>query len=220
MNDSNSIARQSHPDDSATRVLLAEAKKGDESAVNRLMEQNRQQLRNLVRMRLDKRVQQRIDVSDVVQEILVDAYRRLGTYLENPQLPFGIWLRQIARDRIIDAYRKHRGSSNRSMDRETKQGIGLSGSEIQRQAAVGKFCALTPAAIAMQKEISLQVEAAITQLKETDGQIIIMRHYQALSNREIAEKLKLSEAAASIRYARALRKLKTLLSQQSASHSD
>ena len=72
----------------------------------------------------------------------------------------------------------------------------------------------------MQKEISLQVEAAITQLKETDGQIIIMRHYQALSNREIAEKLKLSEAAASIRYARALRKLKTLLSQQSASHSD
>lgn len=202
----------SETNDSSTRELLEDAKGGDNSAVNKLMDLHRQQIRNLVQMRMDHTIRQRVDVSDVVQDILVVAFRRLESYLQDPKIPFQIWLKRIARDRMIDTYRKHRGAANRSMDRETRLGVGLSGSQLQSQPGAVKMCQLTPAAIAMQKELSLHVEAAIGQLKDADSQVIIMRHYQAMTNRQIALELDLSEATTSIRYVRALEKLKKLLS--------
>ena len=100
------------------KPLLNQAKGGDESAVNALMDQHRNSLRQLIRMRLDQKIQRRIDVSDVVQDVLVEANRRLQRYLSDPIMPFHLWLRQIAKDRIIDAHRRHRVSAKRSVDRE------------------------------------------------------------------------------------------------------
>jgi len=100
------------------KPLLSQAKGGDESAVNALMDQHRNSLRQLIRMRLDQKIQRRIDVSDVVQDVLVEANRRLQRYLNDPIMPFHLWLRQIAKDRIIDAHRRHRVSAKRSVDRE------------------------------------------------------------------------------------------------------
>jgi RNA polymerase sigma-70 factor (ECF subfamily) len=216
---SNSFSEPTGPkaDDSATRELLYDAKAGNESAVNTLMDRHRQQIRNLVQMRLDHKIRQRVDVSDVVQDIFVAAFRRLSTYLDDPRLPFQVWLKQIAKDRMIDTYRKHRRAANRSIDRETRLGVSPSGGDLLGQQNPGNTCPLTPAAIAMQKELSLHVEEAIGQLKDTDSELIIMRHYQAMSNREIADQLNLSEATASVRYVRALAKLKKLLSDPAKS---
>lgn len=200
------------PGDDQTTTLLQAARAGDSDAVNRLLEKHRGPVHRLIEMRLDRKVRQRVDVSDVVQEVMVDASTRLSKYLDNPVMAFHLWMRQIASDRIIDTYRRHRGSAKRSMDRE--QPLVIAGavdqSTIELAAAL---CdpALTPAAIATGREIAQQVEQSINRLGEQEREIIVMRHYEHLSNQEIAQVLKLTPPAASMRYLRAVRRLRELL---------
>ena len=203
------------PEKIQTEELLVQAKGGNESAVNQLMDRHRQSLRQLVRMRLDQKIQRRVDVSDVVQDVLVEANRRLQTYLVNPVMPFHLWLRQIAKDRIIDAHRRHRASARRSVDREQAAVAprGYDQSSIQLLGMLGDQ-RLTPAAAALQMEMARKVEQAITKLDEKDCEIIVMRHYEHLTNQEIAQALGLTEPAASMRYLRAVRRLKTVLQDE------
>ena len=202
------------PEQQPTEELLNQAKGGDDSAVNALMDRHRNSLRQLIRLRLDARIQKRIDVSDVVQDVLVEANRRLHRFLENPIMPFHLWLRQIAKDRIIDAHRRHRVSAKRSVDRE--QGLriprGHDRSSIQLASLLGDG-GLTPAAAALQKEMAEKVELAISRLEDKDCEIIMMRHYEHLSNQEIGKILGLTEPAASMRYLRAIRRLKTMVQE-------
>lgn len=202
------------PESDQTRELLVGAKAGDEQAVNGLLDRHRNALRRLVQMRLDRKIQRRVDVSDVVQDVLIEASRRLKDYLADPKMSFHLWLRAIARDRMIDAHRRHRGSAKRSVDREQPLAIpqGMDQSTIM---LAGQICdpELTPAAAATQREMAKKVEAAIAELADADSEIIIMRHYEQLSNQEVAEALDLSEPAASMRYLRAVRRLKELLGE-------
>jgi RNA polymerase sigma-70 factor (ECF subfamily) len=201
------------PQKDKTEQLLAEAKNGDTDAVNRLLDRHRRALRRMVRMRLDQKLRRRLDVSDVVQDVLVDANRRLADYLQNPTMAFHLWLRQIAKDRIIDAHRRHRGSAKRSVDRERYVvSVGESRSSIELAA---QLCdpQLTPAAAVTQKEMARRVEGAIGQLNDQDCEIVLMRHYEQLSNQEAAQALGLTEPAASMRYLRAVRRLRTLLGE-------
>jgi len=203
------------PEPFPTEQLIQQAKDGNVSAVNQLMDRHRNSLRQLVRMRLDRKIQNRIDVSDVVQDVLVEANRRLTNYLVDPVMPFHLWLRQIAKDRIIDAHRRHRVSARRSVDREQSMAVprGYDQSSIQLAALLGDPN-LTPAAAVMQAEMARRVEAAISELDEKDSEVIVMRHYEHLTNQEIGQLLNLSEPAASMRYLRAIRRLKQVLQQQ------
>lgn len=205
------------PDQPQTEELIAQAKDGDNSAVNHLMDRHRNSIRQLVRMRLDQKIQKRIDVSDVVQDVLVEANRRLQRYLADPMMPFHLWLRQIAKDRIIDAHRRHRVSAKRSVDREQQMVAprGYDQSSIQLASMLGDP-RLTPAAMALQKEMARKVEQAISQLDEKDCEIIVMRHYEHLSNQEIGQLLGLTEPAASMRYLRAVKRLKKVLQESSS----
>lgn len=200
------------PETLKTEELLAQAKDGDDAAVNQLLDRHRNSLRQLVRMRLDQKIQRRIDVSDVVQDVLVEANRRLTRYLADPIMPFHLWLRQIAKDRIIDAHRRHRVSARRSVDREQAMVApqGHDQSSLQLLGMLGDQ-KLTPAAVALQQEMARKVEQAITRLDEKDCEIIVMRHYEHLTNQEIAQVLELTEPAASMRYLRAVRRLKAVL---------
>ncbi len=201
------------PETEKTQELLAGAKDGDATAINRLMDRHRDSLRRMVQLRLDQKIQRRIDVSDVVQDVLVEANRRLQDYLKTAsQMPFHLWLRQIAQDRIIDAHRRHRVSAKRSVDKERPLAIPAADDHSTIQLAA-QLCdrQLTPAAAATQAELAKAVEAAIAKLPDQDCEIIIMRHYEQLSNQEIAQALSLTEPAASMRYLRAIRRLKELM---------
>jgi RNA polymerase sigma-70 factor (ECF subfamily) len=206
------------PESEKTEQLLADVKAGDSDAVNRLMDRHRDGLRRMIQLRLDHKIQRRVDVSDVVQDVLIDAHRRLQDYLQNPRMSFHLWLRQIAKDRIIDAHRRHRESGKRSVDRE--QGMVAAGNEDHStRELVAQLCdpEITPAAAVAQQEMTQLVEQAITQLDEQDYEIIVMRHYEQLSNMEVAQSLDLSEPAASMRYLRAMRKLRSLLGNTNSS---
>jgi len=204
------------PESDKTDELLAGVKDGDREAVDRLFDRHREPVRRLVQMRLDRQIQRRVDVSDVVQDVLIEANRRLHVYLENPVMPFRLWIRQIAKDRIIDAHRRHRTSAKRSVDREQPL-VAPAGFDRSTMELAAHLCdpQITPAAAATQKEIARRVEDAITQLNEQDHDIIVMRHYEQLSNQEIAQALELSEPAASMRYLRAVRRLREMLGDHS-----
>lgn len=209
------------PEKDQTVELLARAKTGNDDAINELMDRHRNSLRQLVRMRLDQKIQKRVDVSDVVQDVLVEANRRLQRYIENPVMPFHLWLRQIAKDRIIDAHRRHRVSAKRSVDREQALVAprGYDQSSIQLASLLGDQ-RLTPAAAALQQEMAKKVEEAISLLDEKDCEIIVMRHYEHLTNQEIGKVLNLTEPAASMRYLRAIRRLRAVMQESTESSAE
>ncbi|MCD0462957.1 sigma-70 family RNA polymerase sigma factor [Roseiconus lacunae] len=201
--------------DEQTETLLGAARDGNSDAVNQLLEKHRAPIRRLVELRLDRKVQQRVDVSDVVQDVMIEASGRLEKYLSDPSMAFHLWLRQIAWDRIIDTYRRHRVSAKRNMDREQPMIAAVSPDQSTLELAI-QVCdpALTPAAAATQREIALKVEEAVSRMNEQDQEIIVMRHYEHLSNLEIAEALGLNAAAASMRYLRAVRRLREMLQDE------
>ncbi len=200
------------PEAEKTHELLDLARSGDEGATGRLLERHRDALRRMADMRLDNRIRQRVDASDIVQEALIEVSRRLPQYLENPVMPFHLWTRQIMTDRLIDAHRRHRVSKKRSVDLEQAPVVAanLDHSTIQFGPQLTDD-QLTPAANAIQQEMQRQFVAAVDELDEQDREIIVMRHFEQLSNQEVAQILDLSEPAASMRYLRAFRRLRKLL---------
>lgn len=200
------------PNSDETLQLLNNAGGGDAGAVNQLLERHRNSLRRAVHLRLDRALARRVDASDIVQDVLVEANTRLADYLRDPRLPFHLWLRQLAKDRIIDMHRRHRGAQRRSVDRE--QGMSVPGARGQSSinlAGLLPDAELTPAAAALRRELEERFLLALEQLEEDDREIILMRHVEQLGNTEVAQALDLSPAAAGMRHLRALRKLRAIL---------
>lgn len=202
------------PESDKTAELLADAKAGDAEAGGHALERHRDALRRMVQMRLDRKVMQRVDVSDVVQDVIIEASRRLEDYLKDPSMPFHLWLRHMARDRIIDMHRRHRVSAKRSVDREQPLVVNATGDRSTIEL-VAQLCdaEMTPAAAATMRELAVRFEAAIDQLEEKDREVILMRHFEQLTNQEVAQALGLSEPAASMRYLRAIRRLRELIGE-------
>ena len=205
------------PDAENTADLLKEVKEGDGQAVERLLARHRESLHRMIELRIDQRIKRRVDVSDVVQDVLIEANRRLKDYLQNPAMAFHLWIRQIAKDRLIDAHRRHRVSAKRSIDREQPNVVpgAVDQSSLQIVAQLSDP-AMTPAAAASQRELAGQVEAVIARLNDSDREVILMRHYEQLNNGEIAAALGLSEPAASMRYLRAIRRLREMLDEDAS----
>jgi RNA polymerase sigma-70 factor (ECF subfamily) len=196
------------PDQEETQVLLNGARQGDVDAVNRLMDRHRESLARMVQCRLHRGVERRADASDVVQEALLVASRRLADYLQDPRMPFHAWLRQIALDRLADEYRRQL-ADKRNVAREQ-------GPAVEQRSSLDPIAQLgdlnpTPAAMMMRKELAAQFQQAVDQLSDDSREIILMRHVEQLTNSQAAELLGLSEPAAGMRYVRALRQLRAIL---------
>jgi RNA polymerase sigma-70 factor (ECF subfamily) len=159
-------------------------------------------------------MQRRVDASDIVQEVMMEASRRLPEYLKKPVMPFHLWLRQIASDRVIDAHRRHQVAERRAIDREQPIEVAafLDRSSIELAADLRDH-ELTPAAAAIRQELERRFHAALEHLDAEDREILIMRYFEALSNQEVARTLGVSEPAAGMRHLRALRRLRALLGE-------
>src|SRR4051812_7133721 len=200
------------PSPEQTDRLLADAKADQADAVERILEAFREPLRRVIELRLDPVLARRVDASDIVQDVMLEVAQRLREYLKNPTMPLQLWMRHLAQDRIIDTHRRHRLAQRRSIDKEEpiarpawadESSVSLVAQLIDTEA--------TPTTEAIRHELQRRLSAAIDQLSEDDREIILMRHHEGLSNQEVAESLKLTEAAASMRYLRALRRLRAVL---------
>ena len=201
------------PDSESTQRLLAQAGDGEEAAVNELIERHRESLRRMVRGRMDRAMAQRVDASDIVQDALIEAHRRLADYIADGAMPFHLWLRHIAKDRLIDAHRRHR-AQRRDVGRErAMHAAGTADRSSLDLAAQLCDLELTPAAATLRKELEERFWSALDQLDEDDREVILMRHQEQLGNSEVAEVLGLSQPAAGMRYLRAIRRLRGVLGE-------
>jgi RNA polymerase sigma-70 factor (ECF subfamily) len=200
--------------DDDTQALLDAAGRGDAQAVNRLFDRHRDVLRRMIQLRLDRVLARRVDASDVVQDVLLEANQRLSDYLADPRLPFPVWLRQLAHDRVIEMHRQHRGAQRRSLDREQSFAnpafADRSSFDLAAQLADHE---LTPAAANIRRELEQRFLGALDQLDDEDREIIWLRHFDQLGNSEAAQVLGLSPPAAGMRHLRALRRLRAILGE-------
>jgi RNA polymerase sigma-70 factor, ECF subfamily len=193
-----------------TDKLLSDVRAG--GGVDPLLGTFREPLRRMIGQRLDPVIARRVDASDIVQDVLIEANQRLQEYLKNPVMPFHLWVRHLAQDRIIDTHRRHRLAQRRSIDREQP----ITRPAWADDSSAGLITSLidtenTPATEAIQAELTRKLNAAIDGLNDDDRDIILLRHQEQLSNQDVAAALNVTEAAASMRYLRAVRRLKAVL---------
>jgi RNA polymerase sigma-70 factor (ECF subfamily) len=200
------------PEPAELQELLANARRGDGAAEERLLELIREPLRRQIAHRLNPAIKRREDASDVVQLALVEIHQRLLEFLQKPTMSFQLWVQLIARDHINDAHRRNVGAQKRTLNREQPM-IPAAQADHSSAEWAAQFLdpELTPASEAIRREQEAMIAAAIECLDEDDRQIILMRHRDKCSNQKVAQTLGLNEAAASMRHLRAVRRLTTLL---------
>lgn len=191
-------------------ILLARFRQGDRQALDRLLAEHRPYLRGIVELRLDPKLRSRVDASDVVQEAQLEAIRRVEDYLARPALPFRLWLRQIACDRLIMAHRQHVGADKRALTRESPLPDESSAGLGHLALAGGP----TPSQQLARHELAGRVRQALAALEDDDREVLLLRNYEGLTNQEAAQVLGIDPAAASKRYGRALLRLRTALLAQ------
>ncbi len=193
--------------DVETQDLLARAGGGDDAARQLLLALHRDRLRQMVAVRLDRRLAARVDPSDVVQEALADADRRLDDYLRERPLPFYPWLRQFARDRLIDARRRHLHARRRSVGREEPGGLPLPDESVAALAGRLLASGTSPSGRLMRRELRDRVHAALAELEPRDREVLVLRYLEQMRFDEVAAVLGLTEAAVKSRHRRALERL-------------
>jgi RNA polymerase sigma-70 factor (ECF subfamily) len=196
-----------------TDELIQLARGGDPSARDRLLDRHRSRLRRLVRLHLDRRLGARVDPSDVVQETLAEADRRLEEYLRQPPLPLYPWLRQIALDRLLDLRRRHLRARKRSVAREEPGVLGLPDESAAELAARLIDLGSSPSRSLLRQELRERVRAALGRLPERDREVLVLRHLEEMPVREVAAVLGAGEGAVRMRLVRALGRLRDLLDQ-------
>ncbi|MEQ8788057.1 MAG: sigma-70 family RNA polymerase sigma factor [Pirellulaceae bacterium] len=187
--------------------LLSRLETGDEQALAELFSHFQVQLRRMVGFRLDGRLQGRVDVSDVMQEVYLDAAQRLDHYRTSPPSSFLLWLRQLTDQRLVDVHRRHFGAKRRDVRRELHRAASDTGSLLTQ--LVGRFS--SPSQQAIRAELEAAVEAALIGMPPIDREVLALRHFEELTNNEVADLLGISKTAASNRYVRALKRLQQLL---------
>ncbi len=195
-------------------LLIERAAGGDQDAMNELFEQHRARLKKMVRMRLNRRLQGRVDDSDVLQDAYVEAAKRLPDYLSNPRAPFFLWLRQITSQKLIDIHRYHLGAQARDSGVEValhRGRIPMATSISLAAQLLGRLTSPTQAAVKAETRIALQ--EAIGGMDDMDREILSLRHFEQLSNQEAADELGIETATASKRYRRALQRLQIILTE-------
>lgn len=196
-----------------TPDLLQRAGQGDPRALGELFSQHRERLRRMVQLRLDRRLQGRIDPSDVLQEAYVEFARALADYLRQPSLPFYLWLRLLTGRKLHALHRHHLGTKIRDAGRE----VSLHRGALPQASSVSLAAQLlgrltTPSQAAVRAELQLRIQEALNSMDLIDREVLALRHFEQLSNAETAQVLGLSETAASNRFVRALKRLKKILS--------
>ena len=186
----------------------------DRNALAELFAQHRDRLWRLVNFRIDRRLRSRLWPDDVLQDAYMNAQKRIHRFAEDGFASPFVWLRMIVHQTLIDLHRQHLGTQKRDVERE----VSLDGRRSTQTTSASMMFQLmgdwtTPSQAAIRQERLGMVEQAIAGLEQLDREVLALRHFEELTNAEVAEELGVSGKAASIRYVRALRRLKDVLSQ-------
>src|SRR6266536_655534 len=189
--------------------LLDAARTGDEGALAVLVERHRDRLERMVRLRMDRRLQGRVDPADVVQEAYLAVRGKFPQYSADPRLPFFLWLRLEVGQKLVDLHRFHLGTKMRDAGQEVSLHRGALPQVTSLSLAEQLLGKLTTASqAAMRVELRLRVQEALSGMDPREREGLVLRHFEELSNAEAAQLLGIKPTAAVNRYVRALKRLK------------
>jgi RNA polymerase sigma-70 factor (ECF subfamily) len=194
--------------DGDSEHLLQRAAAGEAAARDQLLNLHRSRLRRDVARRLDPRLAARVDPSDVVQDALADADRKLTGYLRDRPLPFYPWLRRLALERLVALHRRHVRAGKRSVTREQPAEAPDPTIDLRRPPDGGPVSAL------LRDELRARVRSALDRLGPDDRAVLVLRHFEQRPVREAAALLGVGEAALKVRHLRALRRFRDLLASE------
>lgn len=197
---------------SDTQNLVNHAVEGNSQAIAELFGQYRDRLKRMVSLRLDRRLQKRVDPSDVVQEALIVASNRLSEYANDPPMDFYLWLRWIAADKLLNAHREHLGTQKRDVSQEVsiyRRPMPEACSVSLAQQLLGQLTSPTQAV--ERAELQLIVQDVLNSLEPIDREILVLRNFEQMTTTETAETLGIKRSTASKRYISALKRLKQAL---------
>jgi RNA polymerase sigma-70 factor (ECF subfamily) len=200
---------RSHEPDDVDESLLKRAREGDKEAVDLLLSLYRDRLRQMVAMRIDPAIHPRVDASDIVQETLIEANRRMSEFLDRKPMPFELWLRKTAIERLIMERRKHHGAAGRSVTREIPLPENSSMLLADRLLARDP----SPSQSINRREAARAIQRALAKLSDQDREIVLMRWIEGLCYSDIASVLGIEEATARKRHGRILIRLHRLLKE-------
>ena len=187
---------------------------GGEEAVAKLFSKYRGQFERMVNFRLDRRLYGRVDAGDVLQEAYIEVARRIEDFLQQETVSFFVWARQLTWQTLLQTHRLHLGVQKRDAAREVglhadAQAQGTSLSIASRLAG-----AITSPSNAVIRDEQIEgLRRALETMEEMDREVLALRHFEQLSNKEVAEVLGIQKTAASNRYVRALERLKQILDE-------
>lgn len=196
--------------------LVQRAAAGDGAAMSELLQLHRDKLVRMVRLRLDPRLKDRIDASDVVQEAQLEALQRFAEYARTRPMPLLQWLRFLTGQKLLQMHRHHLGAQCRDARHEVPLPGGRPSVSCE---SLGEFLvgnATAPSDAAMRDEQRQRLLAVLEAMDEIDREILVLRHFEQLSNVEAAAELGLQESAASKRYLRALLRLQQAMGPASS----
>ena len=202
----------SESQDQDIEQLLGRAAEGDQEASTALFGRFHQRLIKMVRLRMDRRLKGRVDAEDIVQEAYLDASKRLASYAAQPAMSVFLWLRFLAAQKLIDAQRHHLGVDKRNAELEVSLYRGPMPEATSASLAAHLLGRLTsPSLAAIRAETQLKVQDVLNAMDPIDREVLVLRHFEHLSNGEVAELLTLSKSAASKRYIVAIKRLRATL---------
>jgi RNA polymerase sigma-70 factor (ECF subfamily) len=193
-----------------TDELLRRSAAGEDDARQQLLARHRDRLHHMIGVRLDRRLLARLDPSDVVQEVLMEANDRLNDYLRDRPLPFYPWLRQMAWQRLVKIHQHHHAQKRRVTQEELAV-PELPDESVAHLAERLAASGTSPSRHALREEARLRVREALGRLRERDREVLALRYLEQLSLAEIAAVLGTTEGVVKSRHARALLRLQALL---------
>ena len=210
--DSTAADEERDDDDDDVDSRIARAAGGDAVAMGALFDQFRDRLRTLVRLRMDRRLQGRVDPSDVLQEAYLEASQRIADFHHKRPMPFFLWLRFLTAQRLLNAHRHHLGAKMRAAGGE----VSIYRAAMPEATSVSLAAQLlgrltSPDQAAMRAELQLQLQRALNGMDPIDREVLTLRHFEELNNNEVAAVLGIGKTAASNRYVRALKRLRAAL---------
>jgi RNA polymerase sigma-70 factor (ECF subfamily) len=196
-------------DTRTSEELLDAARNGDEGALAVLVERLRARLERMVRLRMDRRLQGRVDPADIVRDAYLTVRRKFPQYSADPRLLFFLWLRLEVGQKLVDVHRFHLGTQMRDAEQEVSLHQGAPPQVTSLSLAEHLLGKLTPDSRAtMRVELKLRVQEALNGMDPHDREVLILRHFEELSNAEAAQVLGIKPSAAVNRYVRAIKRLK------------
>lgn len=183
---------------------MEDLRAGDMQALARLFEYYRPRLERMLWSRMGQEVASRFDAADVLQEAYLDATRQVSGYLSDVRVDVYVWLRSLAWQRLLKFREQHVEAQRRSVRRESAPPAASSFITLVQLLATGT----SPSQAAVRGEVRAQLEAGLATLADSDREILVLRHYEDLTNHEAAQVLGISDSAATMRYGRALFRLK------------